>query len=367
MNSRRFTTAMVTLCPAAFLAGWGIAWLGDSGLADIEKTGAQPMIDRRIPSVALDAARTDTSQATIVDKTVGASVQSKSTFEAALIEALQMPPPDARAVLSNTTPMGTAPPTTLLNTANTPMDAAPPSTAIDTQAVEECQEEACANQYLWALYERTPKEDTVKLHDWKKVKVRRRGKTVTITKEFVKLVDEEFAWKDSKAAEKAGMPMMDYVIGGVDRTFRMKLFHALRAAAAAGLAPGITSAFRDDYRQSIASGLKAAANRSYHGGSLRGGYGHGLAADVVSVKGETRDERWASSEILWKWIDAHGKEFGIGRPYLDRDPSHVTPIDGKEYASHHGGSKDQRAASDLKRRHRLATRDERSTAKRPRT
>jgi hypothetical protein len=79
-----------------------------------------------------------------------------------------------------------------------------------------------------------------------------------------------------------------------------------------------------------------ATNRPYHGGSLRGGYGHGLAADIVSVKGETRSERCISSEILWKWIDAHGKEFGIGRPYLDKDPPHIAPIDGKEYADKRG-------------------------------
>jgi hypothetical protein len=35
---------------------------------------------------------------------------------------------------------------------------------------------------------------------------------------------------------------------------------------------------------------------------------------------------------LWKWIDAHEKELGIGRPYLDKDPPHVAPLDGKEYA-----------------------------------
>jgi hypothetical protein len=128
--------------------------------------------------------------------------------------------------------------------------------------------------------------------------------------------------------------MMDYVIGGMDRSFKLKLFRALYAADAAGLSPGISSAFRDDYRQSIASGLKAASNRSYHGGSLRGGYGHGLAADIVGVSGATRDERWRSGEKLWKWIDAHGKEFGIARPYLDRDPPHVGPTDGPEYASH---------------------------------
>src|SRR4029434_8324438 len=107
---------------------------------------------------------------------------------------------------------------------------------------------------------------------------------------------------------------------------------ALRAMDDAGFMPGITSAFRDDYRQSIASGKKAASDSSYHGGSRRGGYGHGLAADLVSVRGDTRAERCASSEILWKWIDAHEKELGIGRPYLDRDPPHVAAIDGKEYA-----------------------------------
>jgi hypothetical protein len=69
------------------------------------------------------------------------------------------------------------------------------------------------------------------------------------------------------------MSLKDYVIGGMDRSFKLKLYHALRALDEAGLSPGITSAFRDDYRQSLASGLKAASERSYHGGSSRGGCG----------------------------------------------------------------------------------------------
>ena len=81
------------------------------------------------------------------------------------------------------------------------------------------------------------------------------------------------------------MSLTEYVIGGMDLDFKLKLYHALRAMDDAGLSPGITSAFRDDYRQSLASGLKAATDRSYHGGSSRGGYGHGLAADLVSVGG----------------------------------------------------------------------------------
>ena len=99
-------------------------------------------------------------------------------------------------------------------------------------------------------------------------------------------------------------------------------------------------------------------------GVPRGGYGHGLAADIVSVQGGTRDQRWASSEKLWKWVDAHGKEFGIGRPYLGRDPPHVAPVDGQEYAAHNRGSK--HAGSDVKKVKRVAIRDDPSLAKRPR-
>jgi hypothetical protein len=112
-----------------------------------------------------------------------------------------------------------------------------------------------------------------------------------------------------------------------------------------------------------ASGLKAATNRSYHGGSLRGGYGHGLAADLVSVKGEKRGERFTSSEHLWKWIDLHGEEFGIGRPYLDKDPAHVAPIDGKEYADHRRGANSQHARSETKTRILLTVRDDHNIAK----
>ena len=94
----------------------------------------------------------------------------------------------------------------------------------------------------------------------------------------------------------------------------------------------------DLYRQSIAAGNKAASDSSFHGGSRRGGYGHGLAVDLVSVKGATRLQRFAASEELWKWIDAHETELGVGRPYLDRDPPHVGAIDGKEYAAKRGRS-----------------------------
>ncbi|HWX27791.1 MAG TPA: hypothetical protein VNZ53_10190 [Steroidobacteraceae bacterium] len=382
MNPRRSATVALALCGTVVLAGWIVAWLAGFGSAGIENTGAVPIEDRAASLTAnaelagppqattmgntavanTDVANTDvanTDVATAAESVTGmatgkmvASYEPESIVEAALPDPSQMLPADQ--------------PPVQVATAN-PSDAVPNDVKEAVSSIEILDEclvaDTCIDRYLWALYQRTPKEDTIKEQERRKVTIKKKGKTVTVTKSFTKLVDENFAWKDPKAAEKAGMPMMDYVIGGMDRSFKLKLFHALRAAEAAGLSPGITSAFRDNYRQSIASGLKAATNRSYHGGSLRGGYGHGLAADVVSVKGGTRDQRWTSSENLWKWMDAHGKEFGIGRPYLDRDPPHLAPIDGKEYAAHHRGTKVQHAKSDMKKRNRLAARDDHSVAK----
>jgi len=348
MNPRRFATVAAALCGTVVLAGWVVASLA------IE--------DRRAPSLTADAELADAPQATAMGNaavanadvatatdTTAASDEPESIVEAALPDSSQMLPPE-------TPPVQVA-------TASTP-DPVPNDAKEAVSSIEildECMvADICIDRYLWALYQRTPKVDTIKVHERRKVTVKKKGKTVTVTKSFTKLVDEDFTWKDPKAAEKAGMPIMDYVIGGMDRSFKLKLFHTLRAAEEAGLSPGITSAFRDDYRQSIASGLKAATDRSYHGGSFRGGYGHGLAADAVSVKGATRAQRWISTESFWKWIDAHGKEFGIGRPYLDKDPPHLAPIDGKEYAAHHGETKAQYAGADLKKRNRLAVRDDHS-------
>jgi hypothetical protein len=207
--------------------------------------------------------------------------------------------------------------------------------------------EACIDQYLWSIYQRARKIDTIKVSERISATIKRKGKSRSVTKTVIKIVDEDFTWKDPRAAENLGMSVPQYVIGGMDQSFKLKLNQLFRALDDAGWAPGMTSGFRDDYRQSIASGNKAATDRSYHGGSRRGGYGHGLAADVVSAKGETRAERWISTENMWQWIDAHGKEFGIGRPYLDKDPPHVAPIDGLEYA-HHRGLNTKRAAVERK-------------------
>src|SRR5262249_42077804 len=79
------------------------------------------------------------------------------------------------------------------------------------------------------------------------------------------------------------------------------------------------SAFRDDYRQGLASGYKASVNNSLHGGSRRtGGYGHGRAIDITGPEGRESD--------VWKWMDAHGAKYGLHRPLPKPDPAHVQQL-----------------------------------------
>ena len=358
--TRLKSAALATvLCGTIVLAGGAVSGLTASHSPGIEKPNLAPIEDQRVASlnakteaVSANTESVDSPQPTAIDKTgisdtdlvtpaVGTtgSDRSESLVETAAVYS-------SRKLSAETPPMQVAAPTA--------PDAAHTDTGNAVRTIETVDKclvpEICIDQYLWSLYQRTPKRDTVKVVEQRKVTVKKKGKTRTVTKESSKLVDEDFTWKDPKAAEKTGMSLMDYVIGGMDRSFKLKLYHALRALDEAGLSPGITSAFRDDYRQSLTTGLKAASDRSYHGGSLRGGYGHGLAVDLVSVKGETRAERSVSSESLWRWIDDHGKEFGIGRPYLDKDPPHVAPIDGEEYAAHHREAHGPHAGSEKKKR-----------------
>jgi hypothetical protein len=406
MNPSRFPVVAAVLCELAFVAC--VVGFGSTGT---ENTGAAPVAERHPPPLTADAPRATAIDNAAIDNAAvdNAAIDNAAVDNAAIdnaavdnaavgnvtVDNVTVANADMATAAESVTGMATAKlaasdepqpiveaalpdPSQMLSPESPPAQVATASPsdpvsndvkdAVDSiEILDECPvAEICIDRYLWAIYQRTPKEDTIKVDERRKVTVKKRGKTVTVTKSFTKLVDEDFAWKDPKAAEKAGMPMMDYVIRGMDRSFKLKLFYTLHAAEQAGLSPGITSAFRDDYRQSIASGLKAATDRSYHGGSSHGGYGHGLAADVVSVKGATEAQRWISNESLWKWIDAHGKEFGIGRPYLDRDPPHLAPIDGQEYAAHHGGTKAQHAESNVKKRNRLAVRDDYSVAKRTR-
>jgi hypothetical protein len=147
------------------------------------------------------------------------------------------------------------------------------------------------SQYLWEVYQRQP------------VKKDRGG---------------DFSWKDPAAANRMGKTLQAYVIVGMDADFRELVYHAGKAMDAAGIERTIVSGFRDDWRQSIASGLKARTGFSRHGGSQAvGGYGHGRAVDLGHVESSRSHE-------VFRWIDSNGAKFGLHRPYRF-DPPHVEP------------------------------------------
>jgi len=145
------------------------------------------------------------------------------------------------------------------------------------------------DEYLWQVYQRVP--------------VKKDG-------------SGDFSWKDPAAAKRMGMSMPSYVVGGMDPDFREQLYHAGKAMDAAGLRWSMLSAFRDDYRQHLASGLKAGDSNSLHGGKARtGGYGHGQATDITGADGQ--------ESAVWRWIDRNGAKFGLSRPMPGADPAHV--------------------------------------------
>src|SRR5260370_42491448 len=79
------------------------------------------------------------------------------------------------------------------------------------EASDECVlSEECIDQYLWSVYERARKVDTIKVQEQIKTTVKKNGKSRTVTKTVTKLVNEDFTWKDPHAAEKAGMSVAQY-------------------------------------------------------------------------------------------------------------------------------------------------------------
>ena len=271
MSPRRFAIFATALCGTVILVGWAIAAVGGFGLADIKNSRAAPIKDR-----ATETAKTGGSNAI-------ARPRVTAITEAALPDCSQMlapeTPPVQTAVVNTPDPMHTGakeavrsaetldkslpvssqtlgPETSLVQIASAstldqlhsdakeavssaetleasladsshalapeiPPDAK--EAVSSTETLDECLvREVCIDQYLWSVYQRTLKQDTVKVVERRKVTVKMNGKPQTVIKEFTKLVDEDFTWKDPKAADKASMSLMEYVIGGMDQGLQAK-------------------------------------------------------------------------------------------------------------------------------------------------
>lgn len=125
----------------------------------------------------------------------------------------------------------------------------------------------------------------------------------------------DFTWKDVAAAKRKGMDVCVYVIGGMAPELKERLLAFGKAADGKGLKWSMLAGFRDDYRQSIATGFKARTGYSQHGGSkVTKGYGDGRAIDITAV---------GSIRPVLALMDSIGRGLGLVRPYKGNDPNHV--------------------------------------------
>src|SRR6266403_609199 len=100
------------------------------------------------------------------------------------------------------------------------------------------------DQYLWSVYERARKVDTIKMEERIKVTVEKNGKSHTVTKTITKFVNEDFTWKDPHAAEKAGMSVAQYVIGGISPLEAKRVWDEQRRPSSRSVAEALTQAGR---------------------------------------------------------------------------------------------------------------------------
>ena len=260
MSPRRFAIIAAGLSGTVILVGCVIATVSGFGLADIKNIHAPPIEDRatemgKSGSEAVSAAAPVTAIA-------GDSLQASSRPEAPLAEIAAVSTPDlvhtdakeaassaettdeslpdlSQALAPETRPVQIAvasaddvvhgdfkgvvsaeslPDSSGALALQTPVDGKEAATSAETLD-EFLAREICIDEYLWSAYQRAPKQDTVKMVERRKVTVKVDDNARTVIKEFATLVDEDFTWKDPKAAEKAGMSLMEYVIGGMDREF----------------------------------------------------------------------------------------------------------------------------------------------------
>ncbi len=147
----------------------------------------------------------------------------------------------------------------------------------------------------------------------------------------------DFFEKDIIAAEKMGMELCEYSIGGLIAKNRPSLAEMLRAVEEeTGVEPGITACFRDDKYRPRAEGKANDPRDSFHGGTnVTKGYGDGEACDIVGLA-HNRRERDERNAVVWAWLRKNDERFGWKLIYGECDGGHVAPLKGREYYAKFG-------------------------------
>jgi len=199
MNPRRLSTVPAPLLRSLILATGVVGVLAAFGSAGSQNIGAAPREDISAHSLSTvqeftgapgpssmlndDPGQTDLAMAELSLAGPAADVsipwkKPESPLETVSTNSTDVPPTEPAPVQ-----VAMANPSDL-----EPGDAGKVVSSIEI--VDECLVvDICVDRYLWALYQRTPKEDTIKELGRRNVTVKRKGKMVTVTRTFTKLVD----------------------------------------------------------------------------------------------------------------------------------------------------------------------------------
>src|SRR5712671_3741483 len=179
------SVAGLALSGTVALAGWGAVGLGTFNASPVEDTTASiadrasiprpPAVMTTVPLASAAAAGDSNlvSEAAAGDSSppepVIASAAAAPAAEPVLADAGPKQPPETRMRLASALP-------------SAPMDDGPKPLVRAIAPPDDCVADICIDAYLWSLYERTPKIDTVKVPQRIKVTVKKKGKTRTVTK-----------------------------------------------------------------------------------------------------------------------------------------------------------------------------------------
>ncbi|MGB7578096.1 MAG: hypothetical protein WBM16_09385, partial [Pseudolabrys sp.] len=199
MKNPRRLAALAALCGTVALAGWVAARLSGLGSPGIESTGALIEISRATSATARGE-HVDAPQTTALGED-GVSVADMASDSAALsdpppmrrpttppapIASVSTPDPvrneakeaacsvevadmaSGSSALPDRHPMSRPAALPVLFAAVSPTDPVQNTArpAVNSEALDACHEpDVCIDQYLWSLYQRTPKVDTIKVEE----------------------------------------------------------------------------------------------------------------------------------------------------------------------------------------------------------
>ena len=176
--SRWQSAKETALCGAVVLAVWYSAWLAGFGSAIVETTAAVPVEHRSAALLTADTERADTPQpaamgnATVANIDVTPAAEPETAMAADTMAAPDEPntaaAPDEPLIVEAALPDSSqipAPELPLVQVASAdPSDPVPADVKKAVRRIEILDEclvvDICIDQYLWALYQRTLKEDT---------------------------------------------------------------------------------------------------------------------------------------------------------------------------------------------------------------